>query len=133
MNFKLKDEKKELWRFGISAGIALFILSLILFLKHNSKFIYSISASIIFLSIGLLRPLYLKPIHFILSKIWFGISQLITKLVLIIAYYLIFTPIGLLMRVVKKDQLAKKIDKKAKTYWLNKDLSSDSLDYRKMF
>jgi len=133
MNFKSKKEKKELRRFGISAGVALFILSLILFLKHNSRFVYFISASIIFLSVGLLIPRYLKPIHFILSKIWAVISQLITKLVLVIAYYLIFTPIGLLMRAVKKDQLAKKIDKEAKTYWLKKNVSSDNLDYRKMF
>jgi hypothetical protein len=41
-------------------------------------------------------------------------------LILSLMYYLVFTPIGIVMRVFGKDFLHKQFDKNATTYWIKK-------------
>ena len=63
----------------------------------------------------------LKP----LNKLWFyfGIllGRMISPLVMGIIFYLIVTPIGLLMRLFRKDILNLKYNTNSKSYWIKKD------------
>lgn len=43
-----------------------------------------------------------------------------THIILTIVYYLVITPIGLIMRVFAKDPLNRKINRSAGTYWIPK-------------
>ncbi|HCV43896.1 MAG TPA: hypothetical protein DGH68_10470 [Bacteroidetes bacterium] len=65
----------------------------------------------------------MKPIHFA----WMRFSQVLawisTRVILSIFFYLVITPMGLLMRLLGKDLLDKKIDRSAKSYWKKRDLS----------
>lgn len=47
---------------------------------------------------------------------WFN-----ARLILIITYYLLLTPIGLLAKLFKKDFLNLKIEREARSYWIKKD------------
>ena len=44
-----------------------------------------------------------------------------TRLILFIIFYLVFTPIGLVMRLFGVDLLDKKIDKNKNSYWRRKE------------
>lgn len=46
---------------------------------------------------------------------WFN-----TRLILIITYYFVLTPIGLLAKLFKKDFLNLKIEREAQSYWIQK-------------
>lgn len=46
---------------------------------------------------------------------WFN-----TRLILIITYYFVLTPIGLLAKLFKKDFLNLKIEREAQSYWIKK-------------
>ncbi len=48
------------------------------------------------------------------------IGMVVTGILMIAIFYLIFTPIGILLRIIRKDVLHLKYDKKLKTYWIDR-------------
>jgi hypothetical protein len=52
---------------------------------------------------------------------------------LIIVFYLIFTPIGILLKLFGKDPLNQSIDKKASSYWIKRKQAAFSKEsYERM-
>ena len=45
----------------------------------------------------------------------------ILSLVMVTIFFLIITPIGLIMRIMGKDLLNKKYDKRKETYWIKRN------------
>lgn len=105
--------------FGIVFFIVFLIISLWPLLNNNEIFIWSLLISIIFLVLGLLNSKILNP----LNKLWFKfgilLSKIISPLIMGLIFFLVVTPIGLLMRLFKKDLLNLKYNKN-KTYWIEK-------------
>ena len=50
-------------------------------------------------------------------KFAFVLGWINTRLILGIFFYLILTPVGLIMRLFGRDPLHRKLDRKATTYW----------------
>ena len=107
-----------------SFGLVFFIVFLIIgtypLLSQNEVRLWSLIISIIFLILGLLNSKLLTP----LNKIWFkfGISlgKIVSPLVMGLIFFFVVTPIGILMRVLKKDLLNLKFNKNP-TYWIEKN------------
>ena len=84
----------------------------------------STRAALVILSLGAalcllyyaLRPLRL-PIYRIWMRVFHPIGWLLSHLVLISSYYLVLTPIGLLLRLVGYDPLQRRFDPDADSYW----------------
>jgi len=66
-------------------------------------------------------PVVLKPIFFIFKRITAILAWFNTRLILILVFYLVATPIGVLMRIFGKDPLDKKIVKNSSTYWIKRE------------
>ena len=107
-----------------SFGIVFFIVFLILAvypLKNNGNIIIPlIIISFVFLLLGLTNSKLLTP----LNKIWFKfgifLGKIVSPLVMSIIFFLLVTPIGILMRLFKKDLLNLKYNSK-KSYWIEKN------------
>ena len=107
-----------------SFGFVFFIIFLVValwpLLNDENIRIWSVILSLVFLILGFLNSKILTP----LNKLWirFGIllGTIISPLVMGIVYFGVVTPIGILMRLLGKDILNLKIDKKKNTYWLAK-------------
>ncbi len=48
------------------------------------------------------------------------LGRLISPVIMASIFFLIVTPIGLIMKVARKDSMGKKYNKKAKSYWLKR-------------
>lgn len=107
----------ELRKFGFSLGLGLNILGFIIFLRHKEHFIWFTGIGSIALILTVLCPVTLAPLKKVLDKLIFIIGWLTSVVSLLIAFYLIFTPIALLLKVFGRDLLNQKIDKTASTYW----------------
>ena len=70
---------------------------------------------------SIIAPKSLKYVYIISMKIAEPISWVMQKVIFSIFFFLIVTPIGLLMKLFGKDLLHQKIDKKAESYWLKKE------------
>ena len=81
---------------------------------------WSLILSLVFLILGLLNSKILYP----LNKIWFKfgllLGKLVSPLIMAIIFFLVVTPIGLLMRILNKDLLNLKFNK-SKSYWIKKN------------
>ena len=107
-----------------SFGIVFFIVFLLIGLyplTYNGEIrIWSLFFSLIFIILGLLNSRILTP----LNKVWFKfglfLGKIISPLIMAIIFFLVVTPIGLIMRLVGKDVLNLKFNTK-KSYWIEKD------------
>lgn len=62
------------------------------------------------------------------------IGMMVTGILMILIFYLIFTPVGLFLRLIGKDILNLKADKKLKTYWIDKEKQQfNKSNYEKQF
>tara|TARA_Y100000590_G_scaffold312915_1_gene353708 strand:- start:4274 stop:4657 length:384 start_codon:yes stop_codon:yes gene_type:complete len=106
--------------FGIVFFIVFLLISLYPLINAESIRLWSLIISFIFLILGLLSPRILTP----LNKLWFKLGMLLGKivspLVMGIIFFFVVTPIGLLMKIFKKDLLYLKFNKN-NSYWLDKN------------
>jgi hypothetical protein len=88
-----------------------------------------------FAAAGLFTPFVLRPVYVVFNKVASIIIDLVfTRFILIITFYLIFAPIGILSRLMRKDFLGLKIDKNAASYWIKRAKgAADPAQYEKQF
>ena len=63
----------------------------------------------------------------------FPIGWTISHLILGITYFLVLTPIGLLMRLLGRDPMQRRIDRAAQTYWIKHQTPTDPSRYFQQF
>ena len=106
-----------------SFGIVFFIVFLLIALypiNYSGEIrVWSVIISLIFLVLGLFNSKILTP----LNKLWFKfgifLGKIISPLIMGIIFFLVVTPIGLIMRIFGKDVLNLKYNKK-QSYWIEK-------------
>lgn len=62
-------------------------------------------------------PVALRWLFLALSFATYPVGFVLSYVVLAIMYYLVFTPVGLVMRAFGRDPLARRFDRPATTYW----------------
>ena len=76
--------------------------------------------SVIFLLLAYIAPKTLS----ILNKLWFKFGMLlgsiIAPIVMMLVYFVAVLPTGLIARFLSKDLLRQKLDKNAKSYWIER-------------
>ena len=107
--------------FGLVFFVFFLIIGLWPLLETNEIRYWSIFFSIIFFLLGITNSKLLNP----LNKIWFNfgilLGKVISPLIMGIIFFLVVTPIGVIMRVIGKDILSLKYNKKNKSYWIEKN------------
>ena len=107
-----------------SFGIVFFVVFLLIALyplTYGEEIrIWSAITSLIFLVSGLLNSKFLTPFN----KLWFRfgifLGKIISPVIMGIIFFLVVTPIGLIMRLLGKDLLNLKYSEN-KSYWIEKD------------
>ena len=131
---KLSLDRKTLKKFGITMGIAFLVITVIIFVRHRHNIIPTSIVSAAFLILAFTLPHFLKPIYIAWMRLAFILSWFNTRLILFILFYLVFTPMGLSMKLFGVDLLDRKIDKDKESYWKNKEEKEfNPIDYERQF
>ncbi len=131
---KLNLGKDNLKKFGITMAVCFAIIALLVALKHKHNPLLFCFISSLFILIALAAPKALKFIYIGWMKVGFVLGWINSRIILAVIFYLICTPIGLVMRLFGADLLDLKIDKNKKTYWLKKENKVMSLqNYERQF
>ena len=106
--------------FGIVFFVVFFLIAFYPLIIYGGEIrIWSVIISLTFLVLGLLNSKILTP----LNKLWFKFGIFLGKLVSPIVmggiFFLVVTPIAILMRMLNKDVLNLKYNNKS-TYWIKK-------------
>ncbi len=113
MNRKKYNNKS----FGILFFIVFVLIGLWPVFKGNDlNFIYLIIA-VPFLILGLLNSPILTPINKAWVKLGEMLGKIIAPIVMGLVYFVILTPISIIVRVFGKDLLGLKLSKKINSYW----------------
>jgi hypothetical protein len=114
------EKKNSNKSFGILFFVVFLTISLWPLLKENDLRIWSFIISILFLILGILNSKILSPI----KRVWirFGelLGKIISPIVLAVVFFIVVTPIGLFMKILRKDLLNIKFTKD-KSYWIKRD------------
>ena len=106
--------------FGLVFFIVFLIIAIYPIFKNGDIRIWSLIISFVFLSLGLINSKILTP----LNKMWFKLGLLLGKIVspiiMLFIFFFVVTPIGLLMKILKKDLLNLKFNND-KSYWIEKN------------
>jgi hypothetical protein len=75
--------------------------------------------SFVFLILGLFNSNILTPLNRLWFKFGILLGKFISPLIMGIIFFLVVTPIGILMKIFKKDLINLKFDN-SKSYWIEK-------------
>ena len=65
---------------------------------------------------AIFAPKTLFPVHWLLTKLGHAISRVTTPLILALLYFLIVTPLGIMLRLWGHDPMRKSMDNSAESY-----------------
>lgn len=131
---KLDLTKNNLKKFGTIMGIVFLTITLFIFIKHKHLILFTSLITSIFFIVAFFIPTLLKPAYIFWMKLAVVLSWINTRIILIIIFYLIFTPIGLIMKLFKVDLLDRKLDKSIDSYWKERKKEDFNMsNYERLF
>jgi hypothetical protein len=120
----LQPARKDLRNLGLVFLVALGIIGSLLWWKDRSSYPWFWAAALVLGFWGLVWPKGLKPLY----RVWMGLAVVlnyfISRFILILLYYLVVTPTGLVLRVLGRDILDLKLNDRP-SYWHRRS-SADS-------
>ncbi|MGI9471517.1 MAG: hypothetical protein ACR2NZ_08305 [Rubripirellula sp.] len=79
--------------------------------------------------VGWISPNWIKPLFLLLSLIAIPIGWVIGELAMLLIYFAVFLPFGLIFRLINRDALHRGLDHDSKTYWTPKKQPSSVASY----
>ena len=105
--------------FGVVFFIVFLLIAIYPLLKGNELRIWSLIISFSFLGLGLINSKLLTPLNKLWYKFGLLLGKFISPLIMGIIFFVVVTPIGIIMRLLKKDLLNLKFNDQ-KSYWIKK-------------
>ncbi len=133
---RLEQDDKSLRKFIMVIASALVILAVLVFFfgSQPERAAWLGGIAVVLLITGMPLPRLYKHFH----KVWIGFSlalgYFMSRLLLTLLFFLVITPISLIMRLAGKDPLNMKIDKTTPSYWIKKPPRAlKAKDYERQF
>ena len=123
----MKSKKVNNRSFGILFFIVFLLIGLYPILNEGKPNIYFLLLSLPFIILGLLNSKFLTPLNKAWLKLGEILGMIIAPIIMAIVYFAILTPISLLVRILGKDLLSIKFNKKLETYWINRKKNLGSM------
>ena len=105
--------------FGIVFFIVFLLIALYPLINGEEFRTWSLIIAIIFLVLGLINSKILTPFNKLWFKFGIFLGRLVSPIIMGVIFFLVVTPIGLIMRMIGKDLLNLKFNKH-KSYWIEK-------------
>jgi len=131
---KISTDKKTLKNFGVIMSVAFLVITSIIFLKRGYLNYSILCISCFFILAGFLAPAILKPIYIFWMKLAYVLSWFNTRLLLLVIYILLFTPVSLILKLFRRDLIDIRIDRTAGSYWKKKEKNKfNPADYERQY
>ena len=111
--------------FGILFFIFFLIISFYPLISNEPIRIWSVIVSLVFLIITIIKPNLFTFLNKLWVKFGFLLGKIISPIVMGLVFFFVVTPIGILVRLFKKDLLGLK--RGDSSYWINREDKSQSM------
>ena len=113
--------------FGFLFFVVFFVISLWPLKSQGDLRLWTLILSLVFLVLGVLNSKLLTP----LNKLWFKfgilLGSIVSPIVMGAVFFIVVTPIGVIMRFLGKDLLRINKNKLVSTYWIKRDKQQSSM------
>lgn len=106
--------------FGQVFSVLFIFLAILPMVDGGSANVWFLLAGVTMFAVSIFCPRILKRPNILWFKFGLFLGRIVSPVVMLLVFLVGFLPIGLLLRVVKKDPLKRAIDKSASTYWLQR-------------
>ena len=121
--------KKRNIIFGIFFFIIFFSYGIYIFVVTDAVEVWTFVLSLVFLLVTIINPNLLTFLNILWIQFGILLGKLISPIVMGFVFFFVLTPIGVLVRIFKKDVMGLK--RGASSYWINRDDKIQSM--RKQF
>ena len=83
--------------------------------------------------VGLAWPPFARVVYVVWMVIVLPIGWIVSHAALAVLFYLVFTPIAIIMKLCGYDSMQRKFDRQAATYWKRRQQNDDNSRYFKQF
>jgi hypothetical protein len=135
IDLNLNPSKKDLRIFSLGMLAFLAFVGWIVWRKSGSVPAGAAvaGAGVGFAVLGLTVPRAVRPLFIALMMINYPIGWVVTHVVIALIFYLVVTPLGVIMRLCGRDPMERRFDPSAKTYWKPRRTDVDSSRYFRQF
>ncbi len=135
IKIKWNPTKRELRQFGVIWSVFFSgVAGLIWYRKGDFELAAWIwAAAIAAALVGFLWTPFMRLLFVGMSTLAYPIGWVISHLILASIYYFVLTPIGLILRIMRRDPLERRIDRTARSYWVPLTQTKDSRRYFRQF
>jgi len=92
-----------------------------------------IGFSVAMLVITIWRVERLQGFYTYWMKVVQGIGTVVSAIILSLMFYLVFAPVGLILRLLRKDLLNRKLEPEKESYWIKREYVFDKDNYKRQF
>ncbi len=136
MELKRSASLREARQFGLVwlPALCLIVLGMSIWRGYPGGVAMAAAAvAITSVALSVVRPAWMRGV--LIAWLWlvFPIGWLVAHLLLAGIYFLVVTPIGMVMRALGRDPLDRAIEPKRETYWIARRRQIDPADYFRQF
>ena len=113
--------------FGLVFTVVFTIVGLAPLISAESPRYWSLIVAGITLLFALLRPATLRPLNWLWLRFGRLLHRIVSPIILFLMYCVAIVPMGLLLRLLRKDLLLLRWSPGASTYWIKREAESSSM------
>ena len=135
IDLNLNPSKKDLRVFSLASLAFLAFVAWIVWHKTGSlaaALVLVLAGCAIGLA-GFAAPRVVRPLFIVLMVVNYPIGWLVSHVMMGLIFYLVVTPLGVIMRLLGRDPMERRFDRDAKTYWKPRPAETDSKRYFRQF
>lgn len=121
------------YKFGLFFTTVFFISSSYFYIRDFNYAFYAFMAlGIIFLLITFIKAEILRPLNRMWMILGMSLGMIVSPIILGVIFFLIFSPIGILMRLFGRDELHLQ-QKNKSSFWINREQNNQPNSYKFQF
>ena len=113
--------------FGLLFFIVFLAISLWPLKSQEDLRLWAFILALVFFVLGILNSKFLTPLNKLWMKFGIFLGSIISPFVMGVVFFMVVTPIGLIMRFLGKDLLRIKKSKFVSTYWISREKQSNTM------
>lgn len=121
MTENIRGTREEVRKFGILFAVVLTAVAVYLRYAEKESWHWFLVGAGAFLLTGHIAYRLLRPVYRLWMKFAFLMGWINARLLLGVFFYLVLTPIGIVLRVTGRDLLDRRIDRGAVSYWRKRE------------
>ena len=113
--------------FGLLFFIVFLAISLWPLKSQGDLRLWAFILALIFFVLGILNSKFLTPLNKLWMKFGIFLGSIVSPFVMGVVFFMVVTPVGLIMRFLGKDLLRIKKSKFVSTYWISREKQNNTM------